>query len=801
MMEHGRKEKIRLRVYSSAEEREHFHQDIELLFMLEGNMDVECGGQVSCMEAGDILVINANKKHCLKPRGEVLYAQLMIEYNMVSDVLDNMNVIYWCDSTKDENNKYDELRSILKHLLNHQLSKGSTADFGHIALSYRVMDYLSMYFLVQTSDREINEEDEKFDDRIQQINNYIRSNYSQPINLKDLADRLYLSNGYLSRFFKRNYGMSFVEYLTNVRLFHAVDDLLYTNTPVTRIAYDNGFSSVAVFNKAFKKTYGETPSVFRKNRKSLSEAEENPIPDKELEKRLENYLMASGPAAEEKTELVCEDTWSVSGSKPLINYWGNMINIGAAADLLRSEIREHVMLLHEALKFSYVRFWNIFSREMLIDMEQENGEYNFTKLDSIIDFLLQLGIRPHIDFGMKPRIIMYNVQKMELEGTRDIAFFEYEKWDRITNAIMRHLTHRYGSSEIDRWRLELWFNENKWDEPGAFEQYFGLFEILYKNAHKYSEHVKVGGCGIRLDYQEEMRKTFYDQWMKRPVKPDFLSIIFYSYDRGEEKKDIYAKRSSDNELMMHRFYKEKNILKKSEAGDIPLYITEWNLTASARNFINDSCFKGAYIIKNILDVYGDVDDMGYFLGSDRTSEFYDSGELLYGGTGVISKDGIFKPAGFGLEFLNRLYPYYVGKGANYLISTDRHHSYGIVCHNQRPLGFHYYYTKEDEVQKEHLWKYFDDHDNIEIRLKLTDMKDGDYKVKFYRISVKNGNMLEIWKDMGYEKELSRNDIKYFRRMCEPKLTIQNFKVSGGELELSIPMQANEIAFIRVRLMV
>ena len=72
------------------------------------------------------------------------------------------------------------------------------------------------------------DDQDKFDERIRQINNYIRANYSQPISLKELADQLYLSNGYLSRFFKRNYGMSFAEYLTNVRLFHAVDDLLYT---------------------------------------------------------------------------------------------------------------------------------------------------------------------------------------------------------------------------------------------------------------------------------------------------------------------------------------------------------------------------------------------------------------------------------------------------------------------------------------------------------------------------------------------------------------------------------------------
>lgn len=798
-MENGRREKIRLRVCDSAEEREHFHQDIELLYVLEGAIDVDFGEQKTYMKNDDILVINANKRHMLIVKPGTLYAQLMIEYNMVSDVIGGMNVIYWCDSTKDENEKYNELRKILKCLLNHQLSTGgNTANFGHIALSYRVIDYLSMYFLVQTSDKELTEDGEKFEERLQQINNYIRANYNQPISLKDLADKLYLSNGYLSRFFKKNYGMNFVEYLTNVRLFHAVDDLLYTNTPITRIAYDNGFASIAVFNKAFKKAYGETPSAFRKDRKEAKDTRDVPVQTEEIERRLEQYLKLYEPSEEEETEKICEGRHHVSEVWELKNYWGNTINIGAASDLLRSEIQEHVVMLKSALGFRYVRFSNIFSKEMLLDLDQEKGEYNFSKLDSIIDFLLQLGMKPHIELGMKPRMIMYNVQKIEMEGTRDVEFPELSKWERAVTAVMRHLTRRYGNSETDTWKVELWFNENKWDEPDAEETYFELFRILYQAVRKFSGHMMVGGCGIRMDYKADTRELFYKKWMEQECRPDYVSIMYYPYDRGEERNDLYSKRSSDNELMIHRVQKEKELLKRAGMGRIPVYMTEWNLTASSRNYINDSCFKGAYVIKNMLDICGEVEDTGYFMGSDRGSEFYDSGELLYGGNGIISKDGILKPAGFAFDFLNRLYSYCIGRGKNYLISTDRHGSFGIICHNQRPLGYQYYYTREDEMEKERLWKYYEDRENLEMKLQIEGIQAGYYQVKTYRINEQNGNMLGIWKEMGFERELSRNDIKYFRRMCEPKLTISKLEAEKEVLDITIRLQPNEIAFIRVR---
>lgn len=804
-MDHNRyKEKVRMVIFNKDQERsEHFHQDIELLYVMEGNLTVTLGEQVVNMQPEDILVINANKKHALNGTENVLFAQFSIEYNMVSDVFKTMNVIFWCDSTKGNNERYEKLREVIKKVLNHHLSSGgNVASFAYIGLCYHILDLLSSYFLVQTADKEKVDEQDKFDERIQQINNYIRANYNQPISLKELSEKLFLSNGYLSRFFKRNYGMNFAEYLTNIRLFHAVDDLLYTSTPITMIAYDNGFTSVAVFNKAFKKAYGETPSQLRRKNKEQKEKLQPQQNQSEIEARLEQYLMSN--QREQKEVMVVDklkNRHSVRDTQPLKNYWGNTLNIGMAEDLLKSGIQEHIILLKEILNVKYIRFCNLFTKPLLIDSNQGNGKYNFTKLDEILDFLIRQGLKPHIEMGSKPRMITYNVQNMLVEGSRDVEFQDPDKWEHLLDAMMRHLVNRYGREEVNQWRMELWFNENKWDSADGFDQYIQLFDILASTVRKYSEQMEVGGCGIRADYQEDRRKSFYQAWSKQKQQPDFMSVIVFPYDRGEERKDHYSKRCTDNEGVMHRIQTEKVFLSENGMGEIPLYITEWNLTISARNAMNDSAFKGAYIIKNILDVYGDVDDMAYWIGSDRASEYYDSNELLFGGTGLITKDGVLKPAGFAFEFMTRLYSQYVGKGSNYLISTDGHDAYGIVCHNQRALGYNYYFTKENEIDRAHMWKYFEDRDELELELQLDDVTNGSYQIKSYRISRQNGSVLNIWEDMDFEPELSRNDIKYFRRMCEPKLTIQKMEVTDHQLKLHIPMLQNEIVFVRVRLLV
>lgn len=67
----------------------------------------------------------------------------------------------------------------------------------------------------------------------------------------------------------------------------------------------------------------------------------------------------------------------------------------------------------------------------------------------------------------------------------------------------------------------------------------------------------------------------------------------------------------------------------------PVYVTEWNLTISDRNYINDTCFKGAYVVKNILDCYPLCEGMALFqevTGSRNTTIlticFMEARELL-----------------------------------------------------------------------------------------------------------------------------------------------------------------------------
>ena len=784
----------------NEDEKEHFHQEFELLYVLEGGLTVCQDGQQTALQAHDILIINSGKPHALQGTEEILYLKLSIQYAMIADVADAWEVSFWCDSTRKRDDAFQNLEALLRRLLARYLgNQGNTADFLHISLCYQILDFLCAHFLVRDSGAVPEDGADKYEARTRQIRNYILSNYAGSISIKELSEKLYLSPGYLSRFFHRNFGMGFNDYLTKIRLHHAMDGLRYSEEPITRIAYDSGFANVTIFNKAFKDEYGETPSQVRKRAgKPVLRADE-PLSE-ETVRCLKNALwQESDPLTpDKKTELAA--SFSAQRTVPLRPIWNRVVNIGSANDLLRSRIQEHVIALGKAFGFSYIRFWNPFSREMLIDPSQ-TGRYNFTRLDAVFDFLLDHAMKPFVELGAKPRRVQAGAnQALFLEETEPIA--SPHDWARLLEAFLRHAIKRYGRAAVEEWKFELWMNYDDIFDEEKTTAFVERFRVTQDIVHKLLEHAEIGGCGMHGHTSSmDQNAPYLDRLRKKILAagcvPDFVSIYIFPYDSVAPDGSILSRRSSDKDFVRHCVEEFHRAAPEIRARGVRLYVTEWNLTLSDRNWLNDTCFKGAYLLRNYIDLLGKVDCLAYFEGSDRISEFYDTNDCLFGGVGLLTKDSVRKPAGFAFLFLDRLYAHLVGKGENYLISSDGHGSFGIVCHNARELGYSYYMEPEDALDREHLPKYFEDLDPLSLRLTLTDVEDGAYQMKVYSVNKDSGSVLHIWGELDFEPDLSRDDARYLQKVCEPRLTIHSLSAQGGRLHISITMQANEIAYLHV----
>lgn len=123
------------------------------------------------------------------------------------------------------------------------------------------------------------QENEPIENRPRMIMEFIHDNYNRQIDLGDLAEEFYLSVPYLSKYIKKNLHTGFIEYLNSIRLSHTVNDLLLTDHSVIRIAFENGFSNLASFNRVFKDAFCLTPSEYMKKNGRKNNVEKSGMPD------------------------------------------------------------------------------------------------------------------------------------------------------------------------------------------------------------------------------------------------------------------------------------------------------------------------------------------------------------------------------------------------------------------------------------------------------------------------------------------------------------------------------------------
>lgn len=107
-----------------------------------------------------------------------------------------------------------------------------------------------------------------YDARFRKLIEYLENNYQQNISLDDVAGLLELSPAYASSFIKQSSGCNFSQLLRAIRIEHAKEMLTLSGKNLREIARMCGFSSEFHLSKVFKQQSGESPSEFRKRKKT-----------------------------------------------------------------------------------------------------------------------------------------------------------------------------------------------------------------------------------------------------------------------------------------------------------------------------------------------------------------------------------------------------------------------------------------------------------------------------------------------------------------------------------------------------
>ena len=103
---------------------------------------------------------------------------------------------------------------------------------------------------------------------LKDVKRYVDENFASDISIETLAKDFSYNRTYLSRIFKKQYGVSLKEYLMNKRLSEALS-LILNGQKVSSACYQVGFSNPYNFSRSFKKRYGVSPTNYARGSKNV----------------------------------------------------------------------------------------------------------------------------------------------------------------------------------------------------------------------------------------------------------------------------------------------------------------------------------------------------------------------------------------------------------------------------------------------------------------------------------------------------------------------------------------------------
>ena len=102
-------------------------------------------------------------------------------------------------------------------------------------------------------------------DMVKRAEQYIQQHYTEELTLNRVSEIIHVSPPYISKLFKEKLGMTFLEYLTRLRMEKAKQMLRETQESIRKIGCDVGYQDLKYFSRAFKKYEDVTPREYRDN--------------------------------------------------------------------------------------------------------------------------------------------------------------------------------------------------------------------------------------------------------------------------------------------------------------------------------------------------------------------------------------------------------------------------------------------------------------------------------------------------------------------------------------------------------
>ena len=253
----------------------HWHEEIEVIIVLDGSCDYRINLDTFVINKGDILIIDSQSLHSLTyiPNQNMTWASFVFNINMLkSSNTDGVLLKYIAPLLnhehqlpiiiKDNINCYSKIFNVIENIIYCYYEKDIAYELELKSLLFKFFSLLYKNDLIEKH-QDKNSLTINTTDKIKLILNYINDHYSEDISINTLAELCEYSQYHFMRFFKKHIGLTCIQYINNLRLEKSSILLTSTNNTIMDISLEVGFDNLSYFNKLFKRKYNLTPKEFR----------------------------------------------------------------------------------------------------------------------------------------------------------------------------------------------------------------------------------------------------------------------------------------------------------------------------------------------------------------------------------------------------------------------------------------------------------------------------------------------------------------------------------------------------------
>lgn len=248
----------------------HYHKQIEMLLVLNGQLDVDVGDDSYHLHEGDIVIIGTSELHRDRNRLPLDYIVLQFDLEQFFDHSSIPYMRYFSEThTPLSKANYifegnNGIRQKAAACIRQILSEASLKQTGYeLAVSILIKQIL--LFLLRNDTRKVLVEQNNFDQiRLIPVLDYIDNHLTDRIQVEEVCKMANMSYYYFVKYFKKTIGMSFTEYVNYRKVKWAERLLLTKDLSIAEVGERVGLPNMAHFYKMFKKYNECSPKQFQR---------------------------------------------------------------------------------------------------------------------------------------------------------------------------------------------------------------------------------------------------------------------------------------------------------------------------------------------------------------------------------------------------------------------------------------------------------------------------------------------------------------------------------------------------------